>query len=108
MFNRGVYTVRIQKSYNRIAFYKQRIPIKTFLVEIKTKQKLPKKIRMKMRVAGKIGQDVISRCLPGQYCIIEGSLSVNVIRAQNKLDRNVLELNAYKIYPLAMLYTVSQ
>ena len=41
---------------------------------------------MKMRVAGKIGQDVISRCLPGQYCIIEGSLSVNVIRAQNKLD----------------------
>ena len=110
MFTNGIFTVKVEKRYKELIYYKNKVPIQSFLVEMYSGVKSEKKLKIYLRVAGKIAYDVLDSCVPGQYCIVEGAISNYPLPnfqedskdGENEDQNNpkFFELNAYKIYPL--------
>lgn len=104
MLNRGVFIIKIKKKYDSITYYKNKVPIRSFLAEINFKSKTSKKLRIKLRVAGKIGQSVLHKCLPDTFFLTEGNLSLAPFHSINESKRRTMfELNVYKLYPMDSL-----
>lgn len=101
MLNKGVFVVKIKESYESLTYYKKnQIPIKSWLVELSVQSKTNQKLRIKLRLPGKMIDKIRKQIIYNQYCIVEGTLSL--VPCQTKEYGNVkkmLELNASKIYP---------